>query len=200
MLFILCSNVQAENSAKELLNNFFSDLKTLTADFEQVVQNSQLNAVERASGKLWIQRPGKFRWNYDKPYVQEIVSNGEKIWIYDADLEQVTIKQVNKTLGNTPALLLSNDKPIEESFTIYQMDKGLSLNWVELQPKDNEAGFNSIRLGFDKKRLAEMLLEDNLGQTTRLIFSGLKRNQVVNSALFNFVPPKNADVFDNSIL
>ena len=199
---MLCSNAHSDDSAKVLLNNFFTDLKTLTADFEQSVQNSQLNAVERASGTLWIERPGKFRWNYNTPYVQEIVSNGDKLWIYDADLEQVTIKKINKTLGNTPALLLSNDKPIDESFNIREMEAGHILNWVELLPKDDEAGFNRIRLGFSKvgmnKRLLEMLLEDNLGQTTRLVFLNLKRNEPVDSALFNFTPPKNADIFDNS--
>lgn len=198
LLLFLCSNAHADKLASDLLNHFFTDLKSLSANFEQTVQNSQLNAVERASGTLWIQRPGKFRWNYDKPYLQEIVSNGDKLWIYDADLEQVTIKKVNKTLGNTPALLLSNDKPIDESFTIQQMDKGLSLNWVELIPKDSEAGFNNIRLGFNESHLREMLLEDNLGQTTRLVFSELKRNQSLSSELFGFIPPKNADIFDSS--
>ena len=199
---LLCSNAHSDDSAKVLLNNFFTDLKTLTADFEQSVQNSTLNAAERASGTLWIERPGKFRWNYNTPYVQEIVSNGDKLWIYDADLEQVTIKKINKTLGNTPALLLSNDKPIDESFNILEMDKGHILDWVELSPKDDEAGFTRIRLGFGKvgmnKRLLEMVLEDNLGQTTRLVFLNLKRNEPVDSALFNFTPPKNADIFDNS--
>jgi len=198
LLLFLCNTAQADSSANDLLNQFFTGLKTLSANFEQSVQNSQLNAVERASGKLWIQRPGKFRWNYDKPYLQEIVSNGDKIWIFDADLEQVTIKKVNKTLGNTPALLLSNDRPIDETFTIQQMEKGLSLNWIELQPKDDEAGFSSIRLGFKESHLNEMLLEDNLGQTTRLIFSQLNRNQSLSSELFQFIPPKNADIFDSS--
>ena len=197
-LFLLCNYAQADSSEKEVLNKFFSGLKTLSANFEQSVQNSQLNAVEHASGTLWIERPGKFRWNYDKPYLQEIVSNGDKIWIYDADLEQVTIKKVNKTLGNTPALLLSNDRPIDESFIIQPMDQGLSLNWIELTPKDDEAGFSSIRLGFKDSGLNEMLLEDNLGQTTRLVFSQLKRNQSMSSELFQFIPPKNADIFDSS--
>jgi len=198
ILFFLCGHAQADSAASDRLNQFFTGLKTLSANFEQSIQNSQLNAVERASGKLWIQRPGKFRWNYDEPYLQEIVSNGDKIWIFDADLEQVTIKKVSKALGNTPALLLSNDRPIDESFLIQQIDDGLSLSWVELKPKDDEAGFNNIRLGFEKSDLKEMLLEDNLGQTTRLIFSQLKRNDTLSSELFQFVPPKNADVFDSS--
>jgi outer membrane lipoprotein carrier protein len=195
---LLLNSANAASSTKQLLDKFFTDLNTLSANFEQVVQNSQLNATENASGRLWIQRPGKFRWNYDLPYLQEIVSDGEKVWIYDADLEQVTIKKVNKTLGNTPALLLSNNAPLEESFIIQEMDKGLSLSWIALLPKDSEAGFTSIRLGFDENLLKQMILEDNLGQTTRLTFSSLKRNIQIDSNLFNFVPPKNADIFDSS--
>ena len=197
-LLLFCSTVNADDSAKVKLNDFFKNLKTLSADFEQTVQNSQLNAVEKASGKLWIQRPGKFRWNYDKPYIQEIVSNGEKLWIYDADLEQVTIKKISSTLGNTPALLLSSDKPLSESFSIETLETDLALTWVQLTPKDSEAGFNSIRLGFSKNTLEKMLLEDNLGQTTHLIFSELTRNVTVNPDLFDFSPPKGADIFDNS--
>jgi len=188
----------AEESAKQVLESFFSGLKTLTATFQQTVQNPQLNTTENASGLLWIERPGKFRWNYEKPYLQEIVSNGEKVWIFDADLEQVTIKQVNNTLGNTPAVLLSTDKPISDTFSFEEMDKGLRLKWVELKPKDTEAGFNGIQLGFNKTQLEEMLLEDNLGQLTRLIFSDVSRNQTLDSDLFNFIPPKNADIFDSS--
>ena len=191
-------DANAANSSIKVLDHFFKDLQTLSADFVQLVENAQLNATERAEGKLWIQRPGKFRWNYEKPYLQEIVSNGEKIWIYDADLEQVTIKPSQNTLGNTPALLLSDEAPLDASFDIQDLGRGLGLNWVELTPKDREAGFGRIRLGFHKAELEEMRLEDNLGQTTRIIFSDLKRNAPIKSGLFVFTPPDNADIFDNT--
>lgn len=196
---MLCSgNVQAGDSTKVLLDAFFGELKTLSASFVQTVENSQLNATERAEGKLWIQRPGKFRWNYEKPYWQEIVSNGKKIWVYDEDLEQVTVKQIDTTLGNTPALLLSNDRPVDESFIVNEMPKSLGLSWVELIPKDSDAGFQRIYLGFIGGQIKEMTMEDNLGQITRMTFLNVVRNAVLTESTFQFTPPKGVDIFDNS--
>lgn len=190
--------VNAEPTAVEVLQNFFKNLKTLSADFKQSVENSQLSTVELSKGKLWIERPGKFRWDYKTPYLQEIVSDGKKIWIYDADLEQVTVKTIDQTLGNTPALLLSDNKPLTDSFTINEAGQFDGLSWVELVPKDTDAGFSSIRLGFDKQQLVEMLLKDNLGQMTMLTFKQVKRNKTVDAKLFQFTPPPGADVFDTS--
>ena len=195
---IISGNLHAEDATKKLLDNFFNDLKTLSANFVQTVRNSQLNATEKAEGKLWIQRPGKFRWNYETPYWQEIVSNGKKIWVYDADLEQVTVKKIDMTLGNTPALLLSNDRPIDESFIINSVSSSMSINEVELIPKDSDAGFKRIFLLFSGGTIKEMQMEDNLGQTTLMVFHDLKRNSSLDDALFQFVPPKGADIFDNS--
>jgi len=197
VVFLLSGQVKAEEDASKLLDRFFLDLKTLSADFIQTVNNAQLNATEYSEGKLWIQRPGQFRWNYEKPYWQEIVSNGEKMWIYDADLEQVTIKKIDKSLANTPALLLSNNVGLEESFTIEKLPKRMGLQWVALYPKNVDAGFSSIRLGFDKARLAEMQLEDNLGQNTHMMFRNVLRNAVIDPNVFDFISPPNIDVFDN---
>ena len=195
LMFMLCMffsiSPASAQTATDTLQQFFSD-------FSQTVQNSQLSSMERASGKLWIQRPGKFRWNYQNPYMQEIVSDGNKIWIYDADLEQVTVKQVNATLGQTPALLLSGTKPLNETFKIMEIGKMENLNWVELTPKDPDAGFTGIRLGFNGKTLEEMLMQDNLGQITRLTFKNLILNSKLDPALFNFVAPAGADVFESS--
>lgn len=188
----------AEQNATEILQNFFKDLKTLSAEFKQSVENSQLNTVELSKGQLWIERPGKFRWNYNQPYLQEIVSDGNRIWIYDADLEQVTVKAINQTLGNTPAMLLSDNKPLTDSFAIADAGNFSGMSWVELTPKDSDAGFSSIRLGFEKRQLMEMLLKDNLGQITMLTFKQLKRNEPVDKMLFKFTPPAGADVFDTS--
>jgi len=189
------------NAAEKVINpltDFFNKLDTLTADFEQEVHNSQLSSTEKASGKLWIDRPGKFRWNYVKPYEQQIVSDGKKLWVYDKDLEQVTVKPVNASMGNTPAVLLSDSKPITDTFRINVIGEKSGLNWIELLPLDEDAGFTAIRLGFKKKTLKEMLLEDNLGQRTRLSFSGLKKNKKLDTALFDFTPPDGVDVFETA--
>lgn len=192
------NSLAANANVVDSLNQFFKDLKTLSADFEQVVENSQLNSTEKASGKLWIQRPGKFRWNYNAPYEQEIVSDGAKLWIYDKDLEQVTVKAVSASMGNTPAVLLSGAKPLVETFKIMPLDFGTRLDWVELQPKEEDASFTAIRLGFEGTVLKTMLLKDNLGQTTRLVFSHLQRNPKIDVNKFVFTPPAGVDVFETS--
>lgn len=187
----------SKDDSSVVLSQFFNDLKTITANFEQTVHNSQLSSSEKASGKLWISRPGKFRWDYLSPYEQEIVSDGNKLWLFDKDLEQVTVRSMSGSIENTPAVLLSDSKPLSDAFRINVVGKKGLLDWVELFPKDPEASFSVIRLGFDGKILAEMLLEDNLGQTTLLKFSDLKRNATIEANQFVFVPPVDVDVFES---
>ena len=203
--FLLSLAFSSSVFAKDKVSIFFENLKTLTADFEQVVENAQLGSASKASGKLWIQRPGKFRWDYITPYAQEIVSDGEKLWVFDTDLEQVIVKSISSSMGNTPAVLLSDTKPIVDTFNI--KDLGLTvgsgfgskgqLHWIELTPKDPEASFTGIRLGFEGEIFREMLLVDNLGQTTRLNFSNLKRNDKISAQKFIFTPPKGVDIFES---
>jgi len=196
-LLVMSSSLLA-GDASEVLENFFKGLKTFSSDFEQVIENSQLSTVEVSGGQLWISRPGKFRWDYTKPFIQEIVSDGNKIWIYDADLEQVTVRTVNSALGNTPAVLLSDDKPLSDTFTVQSLGETAGFSWVELLPKDSDAGFTSIKLAFKGKDLSEMLLLDNLGQITQLRFSSIKRNPSVDASRFQFKAPTGADIFDTS--
>lgn len=197
-LFVYWQPTFAAESGSAALKQFFNGLTSITAEFEQTVQNAQLSTVDQASGQLWILRPGKFRWNYSQPYEQEIVSNGNKIWIFDADLEQVTVKDAKTALGHTPALLLSGTQPVEESFVLNDLDSDTDLAWVELTPRNEDAGFNGIRLGFKNNNLREMLLQDNLGQITRISFSNLKTNQTIDSSLFDFKVPEGADVFETT--
>jgi len=197
-LYFLCISSVFAGADTKIIDAFFKDLVSLSADYSQSVQNAQLSTIDRADGVLWILRPGKFRWNYTTPYLQEIVSNGKKIWIYDADLEQVTIKPIDETMGNTPALLLSSTKPISDTFTIHASQENFGLIWFELVPKETEAGFTNIQLGFKDNVIEEMLLKDNLGQVTRLVFKNVKRNPEINKQLFEFVAPPNVDVFDTT--
>ena len=195
---ILFSSSLLAADANQTLDTFFKGLKTLSADFEQVVENSQLSSVEVSAGKLWISRPGKFRWNYTKPFIQEIVSDGNKIWIYDADLEQVTIKAAQENLSNTPAVLLSNEMELTDVFSIRSLGDTAGYTWVELKPRDSDAGFTAIRLAFKEKNLAEMMLSDNLGQTTQIRFSSVQRNAKIDDAKFFFTAPPGVDIFDTS--
>jgi len=198
LLFLLCFSISTSVVAEDKVSLFFKNLTTITANFEQIVENAQLSSTEKASGKLWIERPGKFRWDYSAPYEQQIVSDGEKIWIFDKDLEQVTVRPVGLSMGNTPAVLLSGAKPVTDTFIVNEIGEFANLHWVELSPKDPEASFTVIRLGFDGLMLSEMLLEDNLGQKTRLHFLGLKRNNKIAPEKFVFTPPPGVDVFETT--
>lgn len=144
-----------------------------------------------------MSRPGKFRWNYLKPFEQEIVSNSGKVWFYDADLEQVTVKQLDDSLGSTPALLLTGQVDIEEKFVLQEQGQDEGMNWVKLSPKNEDSGFKYILIGMNGNQLGGMELSDNFGQLTRIYFSNIQLNQKLDDSLFNFKPPKGADVFEN---
>jgi outer membrane lipoprotein carrier protein len=186
----------AAGANEAVLNDFFSKLKTFEAQFTQNVENAQFNSLEQSQGKLYVERPGKFRWDYQQPYEQIIVSDGKKVQIYDVDLEQVTVRNLGKTAGNTPALLLSSNQNLSEVFNVAQFIGEDDLDWFELLPKDKDANFTAIHLAFENKTLKQMKLLDSLGQTTILEFSNSTINKPINSKLFDFTPPEGVDVFN----
>jgi outer membrane lipoprotein carrier protein len=191
------SAAQAEDSPITQLKAFLHTSASLSADFKQVSLDKNGDPKQSSFGKFYLSRPGKFRWNYQKPFIQEIVSNGGKVWFYDADLEQVTVKKLDDSLGSTPALLLTGQVNVEEKFKLEEQGREDGLNWIKLAPKDEESGFKYIFIGLDKGQLAGMELSDNFGQLTRIYFSNIQINPAMNDALFNFVPPKGVDVFQN---
>jgi len=200
-LFILLLAPTASLTANEGIDRakaFFADLVTLEGHFSQKVQGAQLNVTDQSSGYFVIKRPGQFRWVYTVPYAQEIVADGAKIWVYDEDLEQVTIKAFNAMLGSTPAALLSGNTPLQENFIMEEVAPDGIMLRVQLSPKDNEASFTQIILGFVGRLLVRMELMDNLGQLTLLTFTDIRKNQSVNAVSFQFDIPKNADVFDTT--
>lgn len=180
--------------ASERLDDFFANVKALQADFHQTLLDGNGSMVKEASGVLVMQRPGKFRWDYLLPYKQLIVADGKKIWVYDSELEQVTVKPMDTALGSTPALLLSGDQPLEESFTITDLGPNEGLEWVELLPKTPDGSFERVRLAFDETSLRRMELVDNFGQLTALEFKKIQRNVDPDPALFSFVPPDGVDI------
>lgn len=180
--------------AGERLDAFFNDVTSVRADFTQQVLDTQKKTLQQTSGTMALLRPGRFRWDYVKPYQQLIIANGEKVWLYDADLEQVTVKKMDAALGSTPALLLSSDAKIEDNFTVHELNDEHDLAWVELTPKNKESGFERLALGFDEHNLKRMELLDSFGQLTRLTFTNIERNPELDPAQFDFVPPQGVDV------
>jgi len=177
---------------------FNTSTKTATARFEQQVLDRNGKVVERASGTFAFARPGKFRWSYDKPNKQLLVGDGRKLWIYDPDLAQVTVKRIDRAISSTPAALLAGKDDITALFTLRDAGPAEGLNWVEALPKAQDTGFERVRLGLQGKTLAAMELYDQLGGRTMLRFSDLKANAPVSADTLTFTPPKGADVLEDA--
>ena len=194
LTFMFMANAHAAD-ATQRLNDFFKNVQALRADFQQVVADPRGKTIQDARGTFLMQRPNKFRWNYQKPYEQIIVADGAKLWVYDKDLEQVTVKKLDEALGNTPALLLSGVQPLAENFRITELtDRTDGLQWVVLTPKNDEANFKQVRLAFGKHSLEVMELVDSFEQTTQLRFSSVQSNVKFTAHEFKFTPPKGVDV------
>lgn len=180
--------------AIDKLHRFLETTKTLRADFAQIVVAKNGKKPQQSIGVMMISRPGKFRWQIDKPYSQLLVGDGEKVWIYDADLRQVTVKKFDAALGSTPAALLVGGNTLDKNFTLREAGEREGLEWLEAIPKSPDSGFEKLQMGFSGSDLKAMELFDNFGQTTSLFFSHLERNSQIAPALFRFVPAAGVDV------
>jgi outer membrane lipoprotein carrier protein len=175
-------------------HRFFAGLRGFEATFDQVIVNQEGKVVQRTRGTLQIMRPGRFRWTYESPYRQIIVTDGKTLWVYDPDLEQVTRSDLDTSVGNTPAVLLSTEEPLDTLFRISEAPPEDGLAWVALEPKGQEANFTRVLLGFDDRALVAMEIGDSFSQTVKLNFTRIKRNPDLDPALFEFKPPAGVDV------
>jgi outer membrane lipoprotein carrier protein len=184
----------AHGSSLERFSDFISQTLTARGEFEQKIFDQNRKLLQESRGVLAFSRPGKFRWNYVKPYTQLIVGDGSRVWIYDEDLKQVTVKKLDQALGSTPAALLAGNNEAMRAFKL--SDKGVKdgLEWLEALPRDKEGNFEKIRMGFSSAGLKVMELVDSFGQTTVLSFASLERNPELDPGLFRFSPPRGADV------
>ena len=196
LAFILLPLVHPVQSTpdSERLDKLLSGITTLESTFKQVLLDEFDKPIQESSGIFQLRRPGKFRWDYTKPYIQLIVADGQKLWVYDADLEQVTVKNQKTALGNTPALLLTGGSPVEKDFSIESRGSQEGVEWFELKPLDKESSFTKIAIGFRDNILHRMELTDSFGQTTRLMFDKIKINTTIPAKQFEFTPPKGVDV------
>lgn len=181
-------------AGRERVEAFLGGLQGLQAQFHQVLTDRSGRAIDEASGVLAIRRPNRFRWDYRDPYEQVIVADGSRVWLYDRDLEQVTVRKLDDTLSATPAMLLSGEGNLEDNFTVTGSSIESAVQWVQMEPKRSDTDFKSVRLGFEGSTLRFMELADKLGQTTQLEFSNVERNPVLDPSRFTFAVPPGADV------
>jgi len=192
---ILFIAVPAQASSLEQFRSFVSGTQSARAAFEQKVYDKGGKLTQEAKGSFVFQRPGRFRWVYDKPADQVIVGDGERVWIYDRELNQVTVRKLSAALGSTPAALLSGSADVAKAFEMSDAGSRDGLEWLQAVPRDREAGFERMRIGFGAEgALQAMELVDQFGQTTVLRFSKVVRNPKVDAKEFRFEPPKGADV------
>jgi outer membrane lipoprotein carrier protein len=182
------------------LQNFLDGLTTLTAEFSQEVMNRDLELVEAATGYVVLEKPGRFRWDYQEPFERVIVADGERVWLYEADLEQVTVRRLDAGLGETPAALLTGSVDVLERFAFLGSEADGEVLWVNLGPLSDDADFDSVRLAFAGDLLTRLELHDRLGQTTRLAFADVEQGVAVPNDVFVFDPPDGVDVIDEDEL
>src|SRR5512139_2676200 len=194
LLFALALAGAANAGGVERLKAFIAGAKTAEADFTQTVADKTGRVTQQASGKMAFARPGKFRWDYRAPYEQVIVGDGTRLWLYDTDLEQVTVKPLGDVIAGTPAALLAGDNAIEKYFSLKNAGEGDGLEWLEATPKTRDTTFERIRMGFKGDVLVQMELFDFFGQRTTLKLSNFARNPAIAPSRFTFTPPKGADI------
>lgn len=176
------------------LEQFIRDVESFQADFDQTLYDADSQPLQTSSGTLRLKRPGRFIWSYSEPDTQEIIADGKRIWLYDKDLQQVTVNDMDERLAGTPLALLMRSVPLSESFDIVELGEAEGISWLELTPKSESSDFELVFLGLDEQGLAAMELRDNFGQATQIRFSNFEAGVALEDSLFDFVPPDGVDV------
>ena len=191
----------AHAAALDQLRSFLTQTQTARGDFVQRVssQSARQGAKPQpaASGQFVFQRPGKFRWVYEKPYEQLIVADGQRLVMFDKDLNQATIKKLQASLPSSPASILFGSNEFEKEFDVSDAVVRDGLEWIVAKPRAKDTTFERIEIGFRDGLPQAMLLADGFGQLTQLTFSKVERNPKLDVDAFRFTPPKGADVLED---
>ena len=185
---------QEQDQGRVLLDRFVQDMHSLSARFDQSLVDDTDTVVEESSGTVEILRPGRFRWSYTEPYEQVLIADGLNVWSYDVDLLQVTVKPQQEVIASTPALLLGGGANVLDEFEYIDSLEDRGTTWIRLRPRDADAGFGKIELGFTDGDLSRMMFSDNLEQTTLIALFDVVLNAELDDARFRFVPPAGVDL------
>jgi len=176
------------------LDTYLAGFKELQGKFDQQILDNRGSAISKSTGEFYLQRPNQFRWDVMQPFHQLIITNGKKVWVYDEELEQLSINPIDASYGTTPAMLLSSTKPLYEDFRVTDLGEEKGLYWYELKPKGEETQFQQLRLGFMNGELFILQIEDSFGQYTHVHFSDIKKNQPQPAGLYEMKVPAGVDV------
>lgn len=199
LLLALCiTEASAADSARSRMQAFSKDLKSVTADFSQSVTDANGHRGEESKGTMALQAPRQFRWETKKPYEQTIVADGQRVWVYEPDLQQVSVRSQSSEEAHSPLTVLTDLSQIDTQFTASESGQRDDLVWLKLVSKAKEPEFEYAELGLSANTLERMLFKDQLGNTTEIRFSGWKRNPSLPADTFKFTPPKGVDVIGNT--
>ncbi len=197
LAFVLClftSVATAADSALSQLESFIFEIDTYKANFEQTLYDEDSEPLQRSVGSLQLKRPGRFVWTYTEPEEQHIVADGTRLWMYDKDLEQVTVNSIDERVAGTPLALLMRATPLEDSFAVEELGAVEDIDWLELTPLVESSDFEQIFVGMNKGELAALELRDNFGQATQIVFSDFESGIELSDDLFVFTVPDGVDV------
>lgn len=195
-LLALTTIALAEPSGEARLKDYLKGLNTLTSEFRQYTLSADGGRMIESEGTFYLQRPGRFRWEYRAPMEQVIVADGDRVWLHDIELDQISHQSQSSALDGTPAQLLASNEPIDRHFEIVTWDPGDGRDWVELQPKKADGQVTRIRIGFIGEALDTLLMEDSFGQITRFSFLDTKRNPKLDAKLFKLDRPIGGDFLE----
>ncbi len=193
-LFVVLSMALPFGACADPVSDYFGVLETFEAKFTQRVVDANGELLQESGGDVWISKPGRFRWNYTRPYHQVVVADGERLWNYDADLEQASVSPLDDTLTNTPAMLLSGQRPLSEVMKTTPIGNTSGIDWFRLQPKGQDAAVEAVRIGLEDGRLKVIEVQDGFGNRTHIRFTDTRLNRPLDPALFRLDLPAGTDV------
>jgi outer membrane lipoprotein carrier protein len=194
LMTLWCWPRPSEATPASDVEKLLDGVSSWSADFTQTIDDGHGKVARSAAGKLYLQKPGKFRWDYSQPSQQLILADGKQIWLYDKDLQQANVRDMDVSLASTPAVLLSGGASVSSQFDVTALPRSGGLDWYQLVPKHPDTDFQMVRIGFNKGELAALFLADKLNQVTQLNFSNAQRNAKLIPDLFTFTPPPGVDV------
>jgi outer membrane lipoprotein carrier protein len=193
-LLMLSHSVWADEAGQRL-KLALKQMDNMTTEFKQTLLDDDKNIVQQSRGTLALQRPGKFAWHYTDPFEQYIIADGSELWVYDVELDQVTVKPMDQGLANAPIMILMKQTDISEQFEVNEVGQRKFLYWVELLPHGGDFEYTHIYIGIGDDQVRAMELKDQFGQSTQIVFENLRVGVVHDPATFRFVPPPGVDVY-----
>ncbi len=195
LIVVFFAGSAAASEAEERLNRALQNLDNLTAEFKQTLRDEDKQIVQQSRGTLALQRPGKFAWIYIDPFEQQIIADGSELWVYDVELDQVTVKPMDESLSSAPIMLLMKQSDVGEQFRVSEVGQRKFLYWVELESQAPDLEFTHIYIGLEDGNVRAMEMRDRFGQSTQIVFENLRTGVIHDPRTFRFEPPPGVDVY-----